>query len=154
MEPLLSGMAAGRVWTLDAPHTNKRTARLITGPLNGHNILFLKGNQPLALQAAQALLCGTDVEFAEHTHRAADRGHRRTELRTVRVAGCDDTLFPGARQVFRLRRDTAASTGNAPARKSCTASPAWTVTWPAPRTSTTTPEGTGRWKAACTTSGT
>jgi hypothetical protein len=24
----------------------------------------------------------------------------------VRVAGCDDTLFPGARQVFRLRRDT------------------------------------------------
>jgi len=106
VEPLLSGMAAGRVWTLDALHTNKKTARLITGPLNGHYILFLKGNQPLALQAAQALLCGTDVEFAEHTHRDADRGHGRTELRTVRVAGCDDTLFPGARQVFRLRRDT------------------------------------------------
>jgi hypothetical protein len=52
------------------------------------------------------LLCGTDVEFAEHTHQAADRGHGRTELRTMRVAGCNDTLFPGARQVFRLRRDT------------------------------------------------
>jgi len=106
LQPLLSGMAPGRVWTLDALHTNKKTARLITGPLGGHYILFLKGNQPLALQAAQALLCGTDIEFAEHTHRAADRGHGRTELRTVRVAGCDDRLFPGARQVFRLRRDT------------------------------------------------
>ena len=106
LEPLLSGLDTGRVWTLDALHTNKKTARLLTGPLKGHYILFLKGNQPLALQAAQALLAGTDVEFAEHTHRAADRGHGRTELRTVRVADCDDTLFPGARQVFRLRRDT------------------------------------------------
>jgi predicted transposase YbfD/YdcC len=106
LEPLLSGMSPGRVWTLDALHTNKKTARLITGPLHGHYILFLKGNQPLALKAAQALLCGTDTEFAEHTDRAADRGHGRTECRTLRVAGCDDRLFPGARQVFRLRRDT------------------------------------------------
>jgi predicted transposase YbfD/YdcC len=106
LEPLLSGLDTGRVWTLDALHTNKKTARLITGPLGGHYILFLKGNQPLALRAAQALLAGTDVEFAEHTHQAADRGHGRTELRTVRVADCDDTLFPGARQVFRIRRDT------------------------------------------------
>jgi len=106
LEPLLSGLDTGRVWTLDALHTNKKTARLITGALRSHYILIVKGNQPLALQAAQALLCGTDIEFAEHTDRAADRGHGRTELRTVRVAGCDDTLFPGARQVFRLRRDT------------------------------------------------
>ena len=48
---------------------------------------------------------GTDVEFAD-TAPKADRGHGRTERRTVRVADCDDTLFPGARQVFRLRRDT------------------------------------------------
>jgi predicted transposase YbfD/YdcC len=106
VEPLLSALPAGRVWTMDALHTNKKTARLITGPVNGHYILFLKPNQPLALQAAHALLSGTDVEFAERTHRDADRGHGRTELRTMRVAGCDDTLFPGARQVFRLRRDT------------------------------------------------
>jgi len=106
LEPLLSGLDTGRVWTLDALHTNKKTARLITGPLGGHYILFLKGNQPLALRAAQALLAGTDVEFAEHTHQGTDRGHGRTELRTVRVADCDDTLFPGARQVFRIRRDS------------------------------------------------
>jgi hypothetical protein len=103
---LLSGMDPGRVWTLDALHTNKKTARLITGSLNSHYILFRKGNQPLALQAVQALLSGTDTEFAEHTRRAADRGRGRTERRTMRVVGCDDTLFPGARQVFRLRRDT------------------------------------------------
>jgi predicted transposase YbfD/YdcC len=69
-------------------------------------MLILKGNQPLALQAAQALLSGTDVEFADRRHVAADQGHGRTEHRTLRVADCDDTLFPGARQVFRLRRDT------------------------------------------------
>jgi predicted transposase YbfD/YdcC len=106
VKPLLSGLAEGTVFTLDALHTNKKTARLITGPLRSHYILFLKANQPLALQAARVLLRGTDVEFAEHTDQAADRGHGRTELRTLRVADCDDALFPGARQVFRLRRDT------------------------------------------------
>jgi predicted transposase YbfD/YdcC len=106
IEPLLSGLPAGIVWTLDALHTSKKTARLITGPLRGHYILFLKANQPLALQAAQALLSGTDIEFADSMHVEVDRGHGRTEQRTIRVADCDDTLFPGARQVFRLRRDT------------------------------------------------
>lgn len=106
VEPLLSGLPTGIVWTLDALHTSKKTARLITGPLRGHYILFLKANQPLTLQAAQVLLSGTDIEFAGHIHTDADRGHGRTERRTIRVADCDDTLFPGARQVFRLRRDT------------------------------------------------
>lgn len=97
---------AGMLLTLDALHTNKKTARLITGPLGAHYMLFLKGNQPLALQAAQLLLSGTDVEFADRMHTAGDQGHGRTEHRTLRVADCDDRLFPGARQVFRLRRDT------------------------------------------------
>ena len=97
---------AGMMITLDALHTTKKTARLITGPLNAHYMLILKGNQPLAYQAAQALLCGADTEFVDHTDVDNDRGHGRTERRTLRVAPCDDTLFPGARQVFRLRRDT------------------------------------------------
>jgi hypothetical protein len=106
LRPLLSGLRPGLVYTLDALHTSKKTARLITGPLNSHYILILKANQPLALRAAQLLLSGTDAEFAEHTHTDADRGHGRTESRSLRVADCDDALFPGARQVFRLRRDT------------------------------------------------
>lgn len=97
---------AGMLLTLDALHTTKKTARLIIGPLSAHYMLFLKGNQPLALRAAQALLSGTDVEFADRMHVADDQGHGRTEHRTLRVADCDDRLFPGARQVFRLRRDT------------------------------------------------
>jgi hypothetical protein len=47
---------AGVMITLDALHTTKKTARLITGPLNAHYMVILKGNQPLACQASQALL--------------------------------------------------------------------------------------------------
>lgn len=92
--------------TLDALHTSGKTARLITGPPQAHYTLILKGNQPFAFQAAQALLSGTDTEFIDSMDVDADRGHGRTERRTLRVAACDDTVFPGARQVFRLRRDT------------------------------------------------
>lgn len=97
---------AGMLLTLDALHTTRKTARLITGTLNAHYLLILKGNQPLALQTARALLSGTDTEFADSTHVSDDRGHGRTEHRILRVAACDDALFPGARQVFRLRRYT------------------------------------------------
>lgn len=97
---------AGMMLTLDALHTTKKTARLITGDLKAHYLLIMKGNQPLAFQGAQALLSGTDTAFIDHTDVDQDRGHGRTERRTLRVAACDDTLFPGARQVFRLRRDT------------------------------------------------
>ena len=97
---------AGMLLTLDALHTNKKTARLITGPLHAHYLLILKGNQPLAHQAAQTLLSGTDTEFADSMSVTDERGHGRTERRTLRVAPCDDRLFPGAQQVFRLRRDT------------------------------------------------
>lgn len=97
---------AGMMLTFDALHTTKKTARLITGTLGAHYTLILKGNQPLALQAAQGLQSGTDTEFTDHMDIDEDRGHGRTERRTLRVAACDDTLFPGARQVFRLRRDT------------------------------------------------
>jgi predicted transposase YbfD/YdcC len=107
IEDLLGGLdVAGMVLTLDALHTTKKTARLITGKLHAHYLLILKANQPLALQAAQALLSGTDTEFADHTDIDVDRGHGRTEQRTMRVAPADNRLFPGARQVFRLRRDT------------------------------------------------
>ena len=96
---------AGMVLTLDALHTTKKTARMITGQLNAHYLLIFKGNQPLAYQATQALLTGTDDEFAHSNTIENDQGHARTERRTLRTAPADDTLFPGARQVLRLRRD-------------------------------------------------
>jgi hypothetical protein len=107
IESLLGGLdVAGMVLTFDALHTTKKTARLITDTLHAHYLLILKSNQPLALQAAQALLSGTDTQFADATDMKQDLGHGRTEQRTLRLAPADDSLFPGARQVFRLRRDT------------------------------------------------
>ncbi|WP_329428028.1 ISAs1 family transposase [Streptosporangium sp. NBC_01495] len=96
---------AGMVLTLDALHTTKATARLITQQLGAHYILILKGNQPLARAAAQALLTGPDADWTDTTSIDDDHGHGRTERRTIRTAPADDSLFPGARQAFRLRRD-------------------------------------------------
>jgi predicted transposase YbfD/YdcC len=98
--------AAGMVLTLDAPHTTKKTARLITDELDAHYVLILKGNQPLTRGAAQALLAGPDAEWVETSAVEDDRGHGRTERRSIRTAPADDALFPGARQAFRPRRDT------------------------------------------------
>ncbi|HZN17083.1 MAG TPA: ISAs1 family transposase [Micromonosporaceae bacterium] len=103
---LLGGLnLPGMVWTLDALHTTRKTARLVTGKLQGHYVLVLKGNQPLALAAAQQLLAGPNSEWSATTAVYDERGHGRTERRTIRTAPTDDSLFPGARQVFRLRRD-------------------------------------------------
>jgi predicted transposase YbfD/YdcC len=104
--PLLAALDTdGMLFTLDALHTTKRTARLITGALNAHYLLILKGNQPLARAAARALLTGTDAEFEQTSAVDNDRGHGRRERRTIRTAPADHALFPGAHQVFRLRRD-------------------------------------------------
>lgn len=95
----------GCVLTPDALHTLKSTARLITGELGAHYVLILKGNQPLALKAAAALLAGTDEQFAETSATDNDRGHGRRERRRIRTAPADGTLFPAAAQAFRIRRD-------------------------------------------------
>ena len=104
---LLTGLnVPGMVWTLDALHTTKATARMITKQLHGHHVLIIKGNQPIARVTAAALLAGPDSEWTDTTSSQDDRGHGRVERRTIRVAPADDALFPGAAQAFRLRRDT------------------------------------------------
>ena len=109
---LLTGLRApGMVWTLDALHTTKATARLITTDLHGHYILIIKGNQPIARDAAAALLSGPNADWVATTATEDDRGHGRVERRTIRGAPADDALFPGAVQAFRLRRDTAGLDG-------------------------------------------
>jgi predicted transposase YbfD/YdcC len=103
---LLSGLqVAGMVLTLDALHTTKTTARLITSELDAHYVLILKGNQPLVRAAAQTLLTGPDADWTATSAIDEDRGHGRTERRSIRTAPTDPTLFPGAAQIFRLRRD-------------------------------------------------
>lgn len=105
-ELLASLEVSGMVLTMDALHTTKRTARLITDELHAHYVLILKGNQPLARAVAQALLAGPDADWTQTTHTGEDRGHGRVERRTIRTAPADDTVFPSAAQVFRLRRDS------------------------------------------------
>jgi DDE_Tnp_1-associated len=96
----------GMVWTLDALHTTKVTTRLITGDLRGHFVLVIKANQPIAHATATALLSGPDSEWTQTSAIEDDRGHGRIERRSIRVAPASEDLFPGARQAFRLRRDT------------------------------------------------
>lgn len=104
---LLTGQdAPGMVWTLDALHTTKATARLITKDLHGHYVLIIKGNQPTAQAAAAALLGGPDTDWVDTCAVEDDRGHGRVERRAIRVAPATASLFPGAAQAFRLRRDT------------------------------------------------
>lgn len=104
---LLTGLnVPAMVWTLDALHTTRATARLITKQLHGHYVLIIKGNQPIAHATAAALLAGPDSDWVDTIASEDDRGHGRVERRTIRVAPADDALFPGAAQAFRLRRDT------------------------------------------------
>jgi predicted transposase YbfD/YdcC len=106
VEALLAPLsAAGMVITLDALHTTRSTARLITDTCHAHYLLVLKGNQPLARAAAARVLTGPDADW-EHTSAVTDdRGYGRRERRSIRTTEADDSLFPRARQVFRLRRD-------------------------------------------------
>lgn len=106
VEALLAPLdVAGMVITLDALHTSRSTARLITDTCHAHYMLVLKGNQPLTHAAAARALTGPDTDW-EHASAVTDeRGHGRRERRSIRTTDADDTVFPGARQVFRLRRD-------------------------------------------------
>jgi hypothetical protein len=151
IEDLLGGLdVAGMVLTLDALHTTKKTARLITGKLHAHYLLILKANQPLALQAAQALLSGTDTEFADHTDIDVDRGHGVPNNAPCGsrppITGC----FPAPGRCSGYAATPVAWTANAPVKKSSTASSACPPTWPARPNSTTTPASTGASRTACT----
>ena len=147
---LLTGLRApAMVWTLDALHTTKATARLITQDLHGHYILIIKGNQPIARDAAAALLSGPDADWVATTAIEDDRGHGRVERRTIRVAPADDACSPAPCRPSGSAATPQAWTASGPARRSCTGSPVCRPTWPAPRSSTTTSDGTGSWKIVC-----
>src|SRR4029079_9669894 len=85
VEALLAPLdTAGMVFTLDALHTTRKTARLITDDLDAHYLLIVKGNQPLALAATATVLTGPDADWAATSAVEDDRGHGRTERRQIR----------------------------------------------------------------------
>ena len=107
--PLLRGLATrvggvgGCVFTMDAGHTVRAHARLITEELLAHYVMTVKENTPALFARIDAL----DWSAVPITHQTEERGHGRRERRTLRVLDAPADLgFPGAAQVFLIERYT------------------------------------------------
>lgn len=111
LKPLIAEVdLAGTVLTADALHAVRETARHLTEDLGAYYVLILKHNQPVLLATAMTVLAeGTDAEHerAGTGHTEIDRGHGRSERRTIRTAPADGVDFPGAVQVMRIVRHVA-----------------------------------------------
>jgi hypothetical protein len=108
--PLLRTLAAqapggvgGCVFTMDALHTVRAHATLITQELFAHYVMTVKENTPALFARIDAL----DWAGVPITHQTEERGHGRRERRTLRVLDAPTDLgFPGAAQVFLIERYT------------------------------------------------
>jgi predicted transposase YbfD/YdcC len=91
----------GAVVTGDAAHTRHATAEYLIGR-DADYVLTLKANQPTLLgQVAAKLFATADGRH----HREEDRSHGRIVHRQIWTAPGDGIDFPGAAQIFRIRRD-------------------------------------------------
>lgn len=119
--PLLRGLAdriggvGGCVFTMDAGHTVRAHARLLTLELGAHYVMTVKENTPALFARIDAL----DWASVAITHQTEERGHGRHERRTLRVLDAPADLgFPGAAQVFLIERYTT-RTVRKPTKGSC-----------------------------------
>jgi predicted transposase YbfD/YdcC len=102
--PLLRGLAqrvaggvGGCVFTMDAAHTVRAHAQLITSELLAHYVMIVKQNTKALYDKIDAL----DWANASIAHETLDIGHGRRDKRTIRVRDAPADLgFPGAAQVF------------------------------------------------------
>ncbi|SFL19323.1 hypothetical protein SAMN05216275_1685 [Streptosporangium canum] len=139
----------GMVLTLDALHTTKTTARLIT-QMGGHYVLIVKGNQPLTRAAAHALLSGRMPNglppppsmTITGTAVASAAPSAPPPPMTVSSPAPGKPSGSAATSASRIGPRTAPGS----AKRLCSASPACPPTWQVPSTSTTTSAGTGAWK--------
>jgi len=94
---------ATMVFTLDALHTQHRTAELLDDAGAGY-VLTVKANQPgLRTAIIGRLRDGTDRPPRSSRR---SRGHGRTEQRLIEVVPATGITFPGATQIFRITRYT------------------------------------------------
>ena len=107
--PLLRGLASrvggvgGCVFTMDAAHTVRSHAALITSELFAHYVMIVKQNTRTLYDKIDTL----DWTNAPIAHETLDVGHGRRDKRTIRVRDAPEDLgFPGAAQVFLLERYT------------------------------------------------
>lgn len=111
VEALLTGIdLTGVVITGDAAHAQHATAAYLTRERGGEYALTVKGNQPTLLAQITAALPNA-ASGTEH-HVSTDRGKGRIVRRSIWVAPAEGIDFPGAAQVFRIRRDTFDHMGN------------------------------------------
>jgi predicted transposase YbfD/YdcC len=147
----LAGMdLTGCLLTADAAQCCKATATAIVAAA-GDYLLTLKANQVALLNTVTPLLSGTDEQWADRSHTSVDRGHGRTEQRTVRLTAATGIDFPTPCRCFAPCATPAASTASAPANRSSTASPASPPTGPNPPRPPSPSAATGASKTAPTT---
>ncbi len=98
----------GMVITADAAHPSGETAAYLVGRDAGY-VFTVKGNKPGLLAAITARLPVATAATSGHTSTERRHGYRIT--RTIWTAPADGVDFPGAAQVFRIRRDVYAPDG-------------------------------------------
>lgn len=94
---------AGHVITLDALHTVRGHASFICGELYAHYVLTVKQNTPGLFADLDAL----DWASVPVQHQAEEKGHGRTERRTIQVMDAPAHVrerFPHARQAALIER--------------------------------------------------
>jgi predicted transposase YbfD/YdcC len=102
VEPLLDPVdLTGAVVTGDAAHTQTHTAAYLRRR-DADYVFTLKGNQPSLLDSVIAKLAATND--ADH-HLDIDHSRGRTVHRQIWATDASGSDFPGAAQVFRIRRD-------------------------------------------------
>jgi predicted transposase YbfD/YdcC len=102
VKPLLDPLElTGWAITLDAPHAQRETARyLVEDKGAAYVFTAIKDNQPTLFAHLDALPW-TTVPIG---HTMEDRGHGRTEKRTIQVLPAPDGIFPYAQQAFLVER--------------------------------------------------
>jgi len=111
---------ATMVFTLDALHTQHRTAALLHNAGAGY-LLTVKGNQPgLRTAIIGRLRDGTDRPPRSSRR---SRGHGRTEQRLIEVTPPPGSTSPAPPRSSASPATPAGWTANANAKRSCTASP-------------------------------
>jgi predicted transposase YbfD/YdcC len=100
----------GVVVTGDAAHAQHTTAAHLTQDRGGHYVLTVKGNQPTLLAQSAAALPPATPRSAHHGE--LDRSKGKIVHRQIWTAPAGGVHFPGAAQVFRIRRDTFDHEGN------------------------------------------
>jgi predicted transposase YbfD/YdcC len=111
VKALLAGTdLTGMVITGDAAHAQDATAAHLAVERRGHYALTVKGNRA-ALLARIAAVLPPAAPGTEH-HVEEDRSKGRIARRAIWIAPANGVEFPGAAQVFRIRRDTFDHLGN------------------------------------------